>query len=332
MSKTFIIINFIIIICTLVMIFILYTRANRYFADNSIYVAPSLGEARLHFDSSGIDILEVQFPFYSITPVSHGHTRLYSSMAGISTSVIYTNSSYFDIHSLLFVEGGFDQVNEQTMVINEILAWRLFGVGENLVGMVVRRGDVPYIITGIVRQGNENMAWMIFNDNLRISSLYIQPHSPDPLAVYTVRDMIGRLGRSAREYSIIDLDRFVQSIMIRLQVLLYICWAVLLVILGFYIYKNTKNTARVIIAVVGVIICFYALLGFRDILDWLPNMAGHGSVFQIISSTNILPPEHYLSYGLIRLSSLSSYANIAFIVCIIGIINIIFAGKYLIKP
>ena len=328
MNRLFVIINFFIISFALVMIFISYTRANRYFADNSIYVAPSLGEARLHFNASDVDILRIHFPFYSITPVSHGHARLYSSMTNTAASIIYTNRAYFDIHSLLFTEGVFDQVNEHVMVINEMLAWRLFGKAENLVGMVVIRGDVPYIITGIVRQGDENMAWIPFNDRLSVSSMYIRPHDHDALAFYTVRDMIGRVGRPVRDYSIVDLDRFVQSIMIRLRILLYICWAVILAVLLIFIFQNRNHIKKVIIPSIGAIICLYVLLGFRDILDWLPNMAGHGSIFQIISGIGIMPPEHYLSYGLIRLSSLSSYTNIAFIVCIIAIINIIFAGKY----
>ena len=326
MNKLFIIINFLIIISGLIIIFISYTNANRYFSPNTIYIAPNSTESRLYFSNSDIDILEIHFPFYNITPVSHGYARLSSAFADINTPVVYTKGSYFDINSFLFIEGGVDQVNEYVIVINDILAWRLFGTTTNLTGMAVIIDDIPYIITGVISQGNDNFAWLPFKDDMTISSMYIQPFEQDTLALYTARNMLGRLNKQVKEYSIVDIDRFTESIMKRLQVLLYICWLVISIILGIYIFKNKESMIKVIISGLFILVCFYALLGIQDILNWFPNITDV-NVFQIISSTNIMPPDNYLSYALIRLLELSGYANIIFIICTVCIINIIFAGK-----
>ncbi|MCL2577243.1 MAG: hypothetical protein FWE27_04235 [Defluviitaleaceae bacterium] len=75
-----------------------------------------------------------------------------------------------------FIEGSHTQAAINSMIINETLAWRLFGTTENITGLTVWIGGTQYIISGVVRLGENNTAWVPRDEmNTLVSSLYIRP-------------------------------------------------------------------------------------------------------------------------------------------------------------
>jgi hypothetical protein len=317
--------------------FYAYAAAGRYFARDVIYIAPKRNEERMFFTPTDVELLQVSFPAYTITPVSRGGAWLASSSREASATVIYTTASYFQKHAMDFIEGKHGA--ENSMVINEALAWRLFGAAENITGLTVRFSDETYQITGVVRQGSEYTAWLPLagGASFPVSSLYILPNYPDPLAETQARAMLSsHLHVNPEEYIVADINRFVESINIRHKILLYIVWFAALIFFLVKI-KNERlqlvvkyHQLKLIFLILGVCLCFYVLFGINEIFLWLPNLSAQSRpIFQTITTVGMLPPDTYLSAGMLRVAQLSRFANYVFIIGIIAVFNILFflSGK-----
>jgi hypothetical protein len=205
----FVICNLLVLAASIVFIFYAYAAAGRYFARGVIYVAP-LSNAQF-FSPANVELLQISFPNYTISAASHTTGHIASSSQEVSATVFYVNASYFQKHSMDFAEG-----NHTGIILNEALAWRLFGATENIPGLAVRLGENEYIVSGVVRQNAGGYtAWVSHNptaSNMPVSSLYI--HTPNhPLAKYSARHMLlYYLHRNPAEYVIIEINRFVGRI------------------------------------------------------------------------------------------------------------------------
>ena len=344
-----------------------YRAAGRYFARDVIYVAPRLNEHHLHFSITDVDLLSLAHPSHTIAAVNRGSARIVASARAATATVIYTDSFYFGMHAMDFVEGSRPADGLNAIVVNQALAWRLFGNTENIVGLAVWIGDTPYVIAGVVRQDHEdrNIAWRArpARPGQYASALYIRPNITDPLTINQTRVMLtSHLQRRLSDYSVVDVNRYVESMGIRHSILLYMLWLCILILFirmawrrviqawpglvsadtnaglanrhnGFASSRTNKKSARFIIGLAlpfaGVAVCMYFLMGINDILQWLPNLSDpHVSVFESISTVGMLPPVGYLPYGLSRLYTLSRHTNYAFIAGCIGLINLLFCLSF----
>ena len=320
-KNLFIAFNFFILSGSLIFILYAYSVAGKYFARDVIYIAPRINESRLFFNIEDVELLEISFPDYTFAAVSRNGARIASSTHEVSATVFHTNSAYFNMHAMDFIEG-----SNAGLIVNEALAWCLFGAAENISGLAVWINDTQHIISGVVRQSENNIAWIPHDEtDTLVSSLYI--HSPDALAEHTAKRMLSiNLRSNTEEYAIIDINRFVESIIIRFKLLIYLLWFTALI---FFlratwngIIAHEKKSA---LLVVGVVLCLYVLLGGNDILLWLPNLSAPGnSLFKTITTIGALPPDVYFSDGLLQLSRLSRLANCAFIIGLIGYVNLLF--------
>jgi len=307
--------------------------AERYFARDVVYIAPRINESRLHFNISDVELLEISFPDYAIAATARSGARIVSSLQETSATVIYTNAAYFNMHSINFIEG--NHAGENSIIINEALAWRLFGATENITELTVWIDDVQFIIAGIVRQGESHTSWIpreAGSQNMLVTALYIKPNSPNPLAEYQARTILSdHLHKNPVEYSIIEINRFVESIGIRHQLLLYLVWlsALIFFLRKIFVMLTKKLFSRILIfSAAGAVFCLYVLWGVNDILLWLPNLSViDSSLFEVIFTVNALPPDVYLSAGLLRISQLSRYGNYAFITGIIGFVSLLFSMR-----
>jgi hypothetical protein len=191
----------------------------RYFARDVLFVAPLLNESRLHFSADDLELLRFAFPDYAIVPESRGDIVITASVLQETATVIYTEGFYFGMHFMDFLEGGHwhSLENSNNVILNEILAWRLFG-GNDVVGLPVGINGQPYIVAGVVRQGrargdSESVAWMPRSaapGMMPITALYIQAKHYNPLnAVMDAQAMIGsHMRRNPDEYAIVDINRF----------------------------------------------------------------------------------------------------------------------------
>ena len=332
--------NMLIIIFCLVVSFVLHSRANGYFAHDVVYAAPRLNESHLHFSIADVDRLERALPLGAVIVTERrGSVFIEASMQSAVTRVIFTEASYFTVHALDFIEGWhWYGSGGNDIVLNHTLAWRLFGSIENITGMPIWIEERVYTITGIVEQQNENryMAWMPVDSGpaiLPITTMYVLPPEPNPLTAYITRDEI-MFGRRLRDYSVVDINRFVESMNIRNRILLYTIWVLILIFLVRFIWRRIesngikafKSLKWMALPLIGVPLCVYVLWGINDILMWLPNLSNpHTSVFESISTVGMLPPEGYLPYGLLQLSRLSRYVNIMFVAGLVGLFNLLFS-------
>ncbi|MCL1878981.1 MAG: ABC transporter permease [Defluviitaleaceae bacterium] len=312
MGKAIILVNFFILAGCLGFLFYSYVVAGRYFAHDVIYIAPRTNESRLFFDVADVEILAISYPEYSFAPVSRSSARVASSTHEASATVINTNAAYFDMHAMDFIEG------HRGTVINKALAWRLFGACEGITGLAITVNDVQHTVTGIVRQCADYTVWFSGEISAPVSSLYIL--APDPLAESQARTMLETYLRGNSEYAVVDINRFVQSINIRHRILLYPVWATAFVI---FLIRALKQKSA--LPLVGAMLCLIVLWGARDILFWLPNLSAPStSLFTEITTIGALPPDVYLSAGMLRLSQLSRNANIALIAGAVGYVNLLF--------
>jgi hypothetical protein len=187
-------------------------------------------------------------------------------------------------------------------VLNEALAWYLFG-GSDIAGLTVAIGDSVYTVSGVARQiGNGLAAWIPMTGQTA-TAIYLNPYP------YHQIDAIPRtfeqlnLDPELLPYSLIDIGMYTESIAVRFRLLLYVFWLLLLFRLPF-------KSHRYLSAIAGVAICATVAAGVYDILLWLPNLS-NTTLLNAIAAVDVFPADFNLSYGLMQLNQLNSYANYA---------------------
>jgi len=333
----FALINSLVLVSALIAGMHAYTAADRYFAKDTIFIAPLLNESHLHWSMDDINYLKWRFINYSISAESRGSIAIASSTHETATTVVYTCEAYFAIHFMQFIKGNRWQEDANAIVLNEALAWRLFG-SINIIGMTVDMNDTAYTIVGIVRQGprgtGDYLAWKPQATSptpLPITALYILAHNYNLVdsAIHT-QEMLSLQFKNPANYAIIDINRYIEAIGIRGRILLYILWlSVLILLMRIFMYiknKKLRNMIKLTPLLLGILLALYVLFtGINDIMYWLPNMADpNSSVLSSITNIGILPPEGYLSFGLRRLAHFNRIGNWAWIMGITAFINLIF--------
>jgi len=333
----FALINLLILVGALITGMYAHVVADRYFAKDIIFIAPLLNESHLHWNTDDVDYLKWRFLNYSISAESRGSTAIASSTHETTTTVVYTCETYFTIHFMQFIEGNPWQEDTHAIVLNEALAWRLFG-GLNIIGMTVDINNTAYTIVGVVRQalrGTDNyLAWKPRATSptpLPVTALYVLAHNYNLVdsAVHT-QEMLHLQFRNPANYAIIDINRYIEAIGIRSRILLYVLWlSVLILLIRIFIYmknKQLKNLIQLTPLIFGILLALYVLFtGINDIMHWLPNMADpNAAVLGSITNVGLLPPEGYLSFGLRRLAHFNRIGNLAWIVGAVTFINLIF--------
>ena len=298
--------------------FYAYQEALRYAPRDVIFTAPFRGEGFFN-----IEILREE----NVSLESRGRQMISRGGRQAVSHVIYTDAEYFRLQSMNFIEGApWFEEEENSIVLNEALAWYLFG-GNNIAGLSVGIGDGIYRIGGVVRQREtEYMAWLPLNDrNSSVSAFFfnIYPHN-----ALDARWEVYRLleNRVIADYAVVDVNSYVENMGIRHRFLLYAVWLFILIALvrRFWEYKSNHKKSLPLLLPAGF--ALFVLTGIHDIILWLPNPADpHASFFVSISNMGLLPPDVYLSYGMRLLSRLNRLGNIALAAGGLGFVNLIFA-------
>ena len=326
-----------------------HIAARRYFAQDVIFIVPLLNESHYHWSITNVDELKRQFWDYDFASESRTNAVLESSTQQAAVTVIYTDSAYFTMHFMEFIEGNLWQEDANTIILNEPLAWRLFG-GGNIVGLAVNINQRPYTVAGVVRQDprgiGEYMAWipraaLHERADPPVTALFVRAinYNLVDVAVNT-REMLLYQLRIPTDYTIVDINRYIEAIHVRSRVLQYILWLYILILLvksilnSVDIYRrrvdptqyNPRLFLNLILPLSGILLALYVLFtGVNDILYWLPNLADPN--FSMLSSTTnigLLPPDGYLPFGLRRLVWLNRLGNLAWVVGIVASINVMF--------
>jgi len=317
-----------------------YTAANRYFAPDTVFMT-TIGSTHPH--THNIDAVRQIFHDYTVTASSRGVAVVSTPSHVLTVPVTYTDSDYFAIHLLNFSQGAAWQDETYSIVLNEALAWRLFGTTD-IVGAPVFIDDRPHIVTGVVRPFvmGDYMAWMPFSVQqapLPITAMYARAryYNPVDAAVHSQRMIRTQFGMVS-EYVVVDINRFTRSINMRARGFMYLLWLYGLVLLVRFVIKraptftqeNIKSIIKTIgLPALGILIVSYILLtAVTDVLYWLPNLGIQGvSVIESFTNIGVLPPDEHLSYGLRRLGWFNRMANLAWVVGAVAFVNFIFVPQ-----
>ena len=288
----FIMLNGLLLMVSLAVGFYTHRAAGRYLASNTLVIMPY----------SPFDTADAAMAKRDNLTIAKGDRQ-------VNSAVIFCNPAYFDIHFMHFIEGGHWHISEnqsQLVILNESLAWYLFG-GTDITGLVVDIDGTFFQIVGVVRQGTEYMAWLPNGSrNQAATSIYLHRDYYFPIF--------------EQNYTIIDVNRYIESISQRYRILFYI---IVLYLMAVFVQKSKATP----FGWIGVAICLAMLIGINEFLLWLPNLSGgFAAVFSDLTNIGALPPERYLSYGLSQIGQLNAFANYAWVVGLIGVINLIFVG------
>ena len=334
---SFVVLNMLIVIGSLGFILYTYTVAGSRFSRDLVYIVPRT--SGLNINPDDVEHLRHAFPSYSLATEGHNKLVIFSPVQEAVANVIYVNTPYFEMLPMDFIDGWYwHGAGTNEIVLNEVLAWQLFG-SLNVVGLTVWINYTPHIITGVVQQetGNAGVAWMPIRPDTPVTALYIRPSVPDILMAYRAKDIlnVGASHQRGMDYSIVDINRYVESKGIRYRILLYSIWLSVFIMLlpKFWTCINDlikpdrqKSITNAALTFTGVGLCAYILMGTNDILYWLPNLSNPYalSVFESISTIGLLPPDEQLPCALVQLNRLSRLSNYALIVGFIAYVNLLF--------
>ena len=317
--------NLLLLAFSLLVGFTAYNRAGNYLADNSMFISSLRGG---HFSEADIKTARAVFP--DLVVEEHGRVVITAAGRQAISPAIFCEANYFNLHFMNFMEGAPWHQTENSanlIVINEALAWYLFG-GANVTGLIVEINSDFYQVIGVVCQNfnQGKMAWLPIGVSPQIATaMYIQMDDYNAVdararVVYLLEN---QLFRRAADYSVIDVNRYVESIAIRFRILLHGLQLFILILLVRMALRRPFKKAVVFWVLTGL--CVISLLGVSDILLWLPGLYGQGlNVFTDLSNAGIMPMQIYLSYGLRQIWQWNWYANLAWVAGVMGFFNLLF--------
>ncbi|MCL2204751.1 MAG: ABC transporter permease [Defluviitaleaceae bacterium] len=288
---------------SLILLFALERTAGHFYAEGVVMVTPRISDVRYHIPRARVDALAQHFPAHNIVGVSRSRQVLASDYRSAVGWIYQISPGYFDMYRLDFTQGTAPH-RTTDIVLNEELAWQLFGNTVDVVGLEIQLNDA-HTVGGIVQMGGETTAWRMATDE-PVSTLYIRTEAHDPLASATaVRILRNHLGVNPDDYNIVDIDRVVQSIGIRARILLATVLAVASTLLFLQAWRTLRKHEYVETIMfslcAGVVTVFFSVI-LNHILLWLPNPAA----INISTLSYIFRP-----IGPVQLTRLSSFANTA---------------------
>ena len=141
------------------------------------------------FDENGVntvrDAMEQGFKDASLEPTENGslyvdcysaHTSIYvSGQRGSGTAdVMAVGGDFFNIHQLRLRDGSYisgDDLMHDRVVLDEELAWRLFG-GVELAGLTVEINEKPFVIAGVISREDDFASKRAYTDGEGMFMLY----------------------------------------------------------------------------------------------------------------------------------------------------------------
>ena len=345
----------ILIIFTSVITCIFFTlEAQKFISHDTFFITPIINDNKFYFNDDDINVIKATvktdnlvYTYLSSGVVSYGSYNIYSR-------IVYTNSDYFLIHNTLLTHGGrwFNE-NDNVIVINESLAWQLFG-SVNIVGNDIFVSGIPFTVVGVITQNRiskgDSVAYLpgIYQDpiypsrdGLTFSSIILKASEYNRLSTGNdIIRVIESIGRNTRDYYITDINSYLYNMSLNYKLLIFIIgiYAGAIIIINTYklITSNQPNKKNITILTVLLVldILFIYLLILNITFDILIPY-GDGSrlyeIIRMITNHGFLPYPEYLTKGLQIISRLNMYANISLIVGVVALFNFMFLHKVYIK-
>lgn len=347
--KIFCVLNLAVTIAALIFIVWAGTEAEKYFERGVLCVMPVVNDNAYYFGSEDLEAI-AKADIKGMTASERlTNTVVVSGEIQVYSGVITTSRDYFDIYRMTFIDGEpwiRDQENERVIVLSESLAWMLFGNTKSA-GLKVYLNNEAYTVTGVAAQGtvskDAGFAWIPPDAGGEIYSntLYIKPAHYNRLDAYLETEALLRdMNRQPRDYRIIDLNAYSDSIFLREQILMFLMGMYAIFIISVYLFRLSRYTFRVKKSWPALVICVPAVIAViaitvdRTTLDlWIPAFAGEGLTACMSEFFNIgkLAERQYLSYNLSVIQRLNLYANIAFGAGFVGFAQFTFFTHFFIS-
>lgn len=317
-------------------------QAGRYVTRDVLCVIPVMNEDA-HFFTQ--DDQETARELFDGTASAERMTKMSAAAEDASAFTVYaevsvTGRDYFDLFPVPMTGGG-PWVNdgERSAVISESLAWNLFG-STCVIGQAVKIDGEVYKVTGVADQrtfakGN-GFTWIspVGEEASRANILHLKPARYNRLGSHLdTINLLEDMGRRAGDYTVTDLNAYLNGITLRGKLLLFLTGLYFIFIIGIYLYQIIKNAARSPKNMLGWAAAFACLcaavitvtvMGRSMAFDlWTPAFAGEGLAryTQALFNTGLLAPRRYLSYNLAALYDLNIKANIAFGAGLTGLVH-----------
>ena len=321
------------------------SEAGKHFDGDVFYIAPVINDNRFYFSIDELEAMasEVEadkFAFMSVDSsiVSVGDYQVFSR-------VVHTNSEYFQLNHMQFAQGGGWQAQgegENVAVVNESLAWQLFG-SVSVVGNKLSFHGEDFVIVGVIRQESvsrdDGSVYMPMNPEPGgriISSAFLKLSGSRLSAYSALGEAFWVIGKAIRAYHVTDVDSFVDNIGLKYKLLVFFigAYAAAVIVINSYRFIMSGQYTRKKIITLAVLLLLdaviIALLVRGITFDvWIPH--GDGSraddIIRTLTNSGLLPSEDYLSDGLRIVARQSAYANAAFIAGAVALVNFVFVHR-----
>ncbi len=338
------VLNIIIIIVSVVISVIAGLEAEKSVDKDVFYISPVINDDRYYFDINDLDEFKEVY-----NPVEIAYTSLCKGLINyknytVYSKIIYTNSSYFSMNNIQFVGGGAwpSYSKNKNIIINKSLAWQLFG-SVDVVGKEVSVSNESRTIIGIMDQKDiskdDCFAYLPVNtlDNPRMSNVFVKVSNYNKLTPHdNISNWLEKTGRNQRDYYITDMNRYVESIGIKYKILILIIGiytSAVIVINSWKLVKNNrlnfKNIVAFSVLFASDLFIVVVLVKSISIDIWVPHSEGGrlNELIRVITNSDFLPSQEYLSESLNAISKLNTCANTALVFCTVALTNFIFVHK-----
>lgn len=320
-------------------------EAEKHVDRDAIYVAPVIGDNTFYFSTDELDTVARALYAYKIAYFSAGREPVSAGIITAAPRVIYTNSDFFELYNVRFAYGsGWRQgmEGERVAVVNESLAWQLFGNVDVTACKISLSGET-YAIIGIIWQERVSKDAAVLyvpmnpaSGDRCISSILMK--TSDKLDAYNRLDAaLADIGKSLADYYLTDVGQFIENISLKYRMLVFVVGIYVAATIVINSYKllrqksglhNWKNL--LLLAGLFVLDAFFIVLMIRGIaFDALTPRGGSwiDGIVKMLTNGGFFPSREYLSEGLRAVTAQSARANAAFIAGLVGLFNFVFIHK-----
>ena len=346
----FLLLNIALVVAALVSIVFISSLAEKYIDKDVFYITPVLNDNRFYFSDEDIELLKSACQPLKLAAISTDSAMISYRNFSAYTKIIHTTSDCFYLNNIKFSSGGpwsAARERENNIVINEALAWQLFG-SLNVVDKAVVVGEEIYTVCGIACQNRvakgDYTAYLpvaVQQKEQAVSGILIKVAGYNKLGPYLqINAWLEDIFKNHGEYYIADLNRYVENIALKYRLLLFLIGLYIIAVILLNSYRliklqrtRNKNSARfsIMLVIIAVLDAAFvtALLNAVSINIWLPQGAGSrlGELISTVTNSGSLPPREYLLPNLAQLFKLNSYANTALTVGNVSLFNFIFVHK-----
>lgn len=205
--------------------------ARHYACENIYCVYAEKPAAADYFSAEDIRRLQAKYPAMQITYEVAITADIKANHHICGSMVIGTNEEYPSLYPMTFIRGSFwrGEMNRKSVVVNETLAWKLFG-GSDVTGEYLELSGEKYRVCGVARKGGEQPAAWIEGEDKQGSrsltpSIYIRNTAGEDFqAKQEIQRALAWIGKNGG-YRIAGMGRYTDGIVQRPVFLLALCFA-----------------------------------------------------------------------------------------------------------